>query len=142
MKDKIIEILKQVATDAIISELNPNELDNEGFNEFAEEIDSLYTPDISEEEIGEMWEKWVNSTNSIHYKDVFRGGVKAALSKLKPRDVSVDEISEKIEDYSSGTWGDDYDGIIRADEVKVHFAAKAIHQLIYGTKTNAEGTEK
>ena len=49
--DKIIEILKAVATHAITSELNPNELDNEGFEIFATRIDSLYSGGVSEEEI-------------------------------------------------------------------------------------------
>jgi hypothetical protein len=43
MKDKIIKILKAVATHAITSELNPDELDNEGFEIFATRIDSLYS---------------------------------------------------------------------------------------------------
>jgi hypothetical protein len=48
MKDKIIEILKEVATHAITSELNPDELDAEGFEIFATRIDSLDFGTMSE----------------------------------------------------------------------------------------------
>ncbi len=40
-RDKVIEILKKCATQAITSELNPDELDNEGYEMFADEILAL-----------------------------------------------------------------------------------------------------
>ena len=42
-REKIIKILKQVATHAITSELDPDELDDEGFEIFADCIISLYS---------------------------------------------------------------------------------------------------
>ena len=54
---------------------------------------------------------------------------KISLSKLKPREVSVDELSNLI--YENVEWSDDDPvPIIHADK-----SAEAIHQLIYGTKT-------
>jgi hypothetical protein len=46
MKNKVIEILKAVATHAITSELNPDELDMEGFEEFADRIDAEYSEGV------------------------------------------------------------------------------------------------
>ena len=48
-REQIIEILKQVATHAITSELNPDELDDEGFEIFADRLEQQ--PEVSEEYI-------------------------------------------------------------------------------------------
>ena len=64
-REQIIEILKEVATHAITSELNPNELDDEGFEIFA---DRLERQPISEKRIKEVWERFRKYHEFLHGK--------------------------------------------------------------------------
>jgi len=107
-----------------------------------EEIDSLYSTDISEEEIDELC-PWDKELFPINYEK-WCEGFKAAISKLKPREVSVEEIEEAInyEFEETRFYGVNLLEVLHQKEMAGTKAAKAIHQFIYGTKTNAEGTEK
>ena len=103
MKDKIIEILKEVATHAITSELNPDELDNEGFEIFATRIDSLYSGGDEKSNIADSIEHIFKNNERIHGKSESIDWIKLSAHKAASYllqshptpEISEEEIKER-----------------------------------------------
>ena len=98
-REQIIEILKEVATHAITSELNPDELDDEGFEIFADRLEQQ--PEVSDEEIEENIPNPEPPTAWASAENVgFRKGVKW-LQSHHPQPISEEEIEEVLKRYTT-----------------------------------------